>query len=276
MSKNETIKFSGYHLIIKGKKTFDLSCFSLVESERTERLVISSGEQKETLQVTKHKKVTHSERFLTLYFNSGEKYPYSPTVIDGELQETDNPRNPEQIELDEQLFVLFDTVTQRMWISNQRKKNFIVEWIAKKTKFEISVKSILDEETFLEKIKSVEEVSFCVVPNLFNTSGQNTLSGHLAQDIYGFGASKARIELSYKDISINDKIKTRIREMLGRKSDFQDVSVVGRSDEGLDTIFNLEEVISRIHVEVVADNKSKLLDPVEVFDSLISNINKYE
>ena len=270
---NKNIKFSGHHLIITGTVPFASSCFDAIQDSETEHLDINiSATEKETLSIKKVVKQLKDNRFISLYFNYGEKYPYSPTVatVVGEnLQELSNPRTPEQIELSDQLFVLIDVTTQRIWISDQRQKNSVLDWIKNKTGLAMSIKSIINEADFIDKIKSVQEISFSVVPDLFNSAGQDTLSNHLVQDIYGFGADKARVQLSYSNTSVTDIIKQKFNSLIGRKSEFQDITVIGRSDEGLDTIFNLDEVISKISVDVGADSKSKLVNPEEVFDAVI-------
>lgn len=273
---NKTIKFSGHHLIVVGTVPFTSACFDAIQASDTEHYDITiSDTEKETLSIKKVVKQITDNRFISLYFNYGERYPYSPTVatvVGEDLQELDNPRTPEQIELNDQLFVLIDVATQRIWLSDQRQRNTVLEWIKNKIGSDISIKSIINESEFINKIKSVQEISFSVVPDLFNTAGQDTLSNHLVQDIFGFGADKARVQLSYENTSVTDTIKKKFNELLGRRTEFQDITVIGRSDEGLDTIFNLDEVISKISVEVGSDSKSKLSDSDDVFGALINVI----
>jgi len=273
---NKNLKFSGHQLIISGSTPFASICFAAIQDSNTEHFDIKISEDKiETLSIKKVVKQTHEDRFISVYFNYGEKYPYSPTVatVVGEnFQELNNPRTPEQIELNDQLFVLIDLNTQRIWLSDQRQKNTVADWIKNKIGAEVSIKSIINESEFIDKIKSVQEISFAVVPNLFSSAGQDTLSKHLVQDIYGFGADKARIQLLYKNTLITDIIKKKFYELIGRKNEFQDITVIGRSDDGFNTVLNLEEVVSKISIDVGSDNKSKLFNPDEVFNTLINRI----
>jgi hypothetical protein len=273
-SKN--LKFSGHYLIVDGVTPFTSACFDKIKDFNTEHLDVTiSKNEKETLSIEKVTKKIWEDRFISLYFNYGERYPYSPmvaTFVAGDIQELNNPRTPEQIELDDQLFVLIDIKTQRIWLSNLRQRNTVFDWIKKKIGLEISIKAIINESEFINKIKSVQEISFAVIPDLFNSSEQDTLSNHLVQDIYGFGAEKARVQLLYNNKSVTDTIKKKFNELIGKKGEFQDITVIGRSDEGFDAVFNLEEVISKISIDVGSDSKSKLFDPNEVFEALINII----
>jgi len=202
----------------------------------------------------------------------GDKYPYPTKVVNEDLCEEDNPRAPGLIELDQQLFVLIDVNTQRIWISNQQKKGEIRLWLKNKLDTNIIIKSIINDIDFIEKIKSVKEISFSVVPNLFNSSQQDTLSSHLIEDMLGFGAKKAKLSLEYDNSKISGTIKSKINSMIGRKDEFNDITVIGRSDENLESTFNLEEITSRIQVDVPINESSKLLDPSNIFLTLIGKI----
>ncbi len=273
---DKPLKFSGNRLVLNNQPTFSVFDFDDIRDSNTEHMDIKISEKEtETISIKKITKQIHEDRFISLYFNYGNKYPYSQKVakLDGEeLEEIDNPRSPELIELSDQLFVLIDAKLQRIWLSNQRQRNEIAKWLKEKINKDVNIKSIINETEFIDKLKSVQEISFTVLPDLFNSADQQTLSSHLAQDIFGFGAEKAKVQLLYKNSSITDKIREKFNGLLAKKDNFQEIAVIGRSDEGFDTVFNLEEVVSKVTVNVGYDETSKHLNPESVFDALKQKI----
>ena len=153
-----------------------------------------------------------------------------------------------------------------------KKKGDIRIWLENKLGKKVTVKSIIKDGEFINKIKSVREISFSVTPNIFNSPGQNTLSSRLIDDMYGFGAKEARLCLKYENSKISDKIKHKISDLLKRQVDFKDITVIGYSDENLESTFNMNEITSKILIDLSVDEKTKLLDSAEVFASLISRI----
>lgn len=271
---NKPIRFSVFQLIITSDAPFSLESFSSIEAEKMETFEVThSKEEKEVLEIKRVYKECYEDRFITFYFNEGNKFPYSPTVIDAtDLQEKENPRPAEDIELGEQFFVVIDINTQRVYLSDQRKKTTFGTWLKDKINKEVIIKSIISEEDFLSKIKSVSKISFCLVPNLFNSSTQDILSHNLTNDIFGFEAEKARLELEYNNSNMTERIKNKFSEILRRKNEFQEITIIGRSDEGFESIFNLEEVVSKLIIDVPIREETNLLEPSLVFNLLTSKI----
>lgn len=275
------LKFSVSQLIIDGKD-FDTSIFSKIKSSDVEIFDIAkkNKNEKEVLSIKKIEKTMREERFITIYSNEGNKFPYSDKVIDcddcNKLKERKNPRSSNEIELDDQFFVLIDTQTQRIFISDQRRKISFSSWLQKKIEKTVIIKSIILEEQFIEKIRSVNKISFSLAPCLLNSQNEDTLSNKLVEDIYGFGAEKASIELFYKDTRITDKIIKKITSLIGRKNEFENITVIGRSDENFESIFNINEIISKILISIDIRDESKLLDKETIFSALISKIKQNE
>lgn len=92
------------------------------------------------------------------------------------------------------------------------------------------------------------------------------------QDIYGFDAEEGRIELSYNDARITAKIINKIKALIGRRDDFKDITVIGRSDENFESIFNINEIISKINIDIDCSDEAQLLDEKNVFAVLINKI----
>lgn len=273
----KNLKFTINQLIINGK-AFDASDFSAMEDEDLETHTITQEESKEVLSIKKIKKSIIENRFITIYFNEGDKFPYSKIVIDSNdpgFGEKNNPRPPEQIELDNQFFVLIDIQTQRIYMSDHRKKGAFIAWLSTKIKGNVVIKSIIQEDQFIEKIKSINEIFFTVTPSLLNSSKEDILSNNLVKDIYGFGAERAKIEMKYKDAPMTNQIIQKLKSLISRKNDFESIVVIGRTDENIESIFNLNEIVSKISVDIELNEESKQLDHEIVFNLLIINIKSH-
>jgi len=272
MSKRN-LKFTVSQLIINSS-LFDLSTFSDLKDADldTYKVTHKKEDKEEILSIKKFTKAVEEERFITIYFNEGNKFPYTDKVIDSNLEEHDNPRSPEEIELDNQFFVLVDVKTQRIFMSDQRKKTSFISWLSEKIKKQIEIKPIISEEEFIQKIQSINKICFSVVPNLFNSQNEDILSNKLVQDIYGFSADEGYIELTYNDAKMTDKILDKLKALIKRKKDFKDITVIGRGDNNFESIFNIDEIISAIYIDIDCGDEAKLLDEKNVFAVLINKI----
>ncbi len=268
----KTIRFTVSQLIIDGQQfnidSFDQVINAVIDTKKNYK--IETGEM-ETTSIKKVEKKVYNHRFISLYFNYGDKFPYPPKVITADLSEHDNPRSPDEIELRDQLFVLIDIQSQRIYFSGQRNKAFIKHWLTLKIKKEIIIKSIIQEEEFASKIKSINSILFTVQPSLFTAAG--TLSASLVQDIYGFDAEKAKVELIYNNKPLTENILDKIKSLIMNKEIFDQIVVIGRDDEEFESIFNSEEVTSKLLIDANADSKSELFSPENVFNALIEKIN---
>src|SRR3989338_7793978 len=99
MSRTKAIRFSGNQLILADVDLYSAATFAQIKESDTETFDFNLGAgKKETLTVKRVTKQTYEvERFISLYFIRGEKYPYPPKVLDEDLVERDNPRPPQQI-----------------------------------------------------------------------------------------------------------------------------------------------------------------------------------
>lgn len=276
MAKKE-LKFATNQLIVDSKNP-SLENFLFLKDEDLEKTSMTIGDERkeEILSILKIKRINFEERFVTILFEKGDKYPYSEKVINSELNEVDNPRSSDEIELDDQFFVLIDINTARIFISDQRKKNWLIVWLKNKMKVRIIIKPLIAEDDFIKKIKSVSEISFAVEPNLLNSHNFKTLSSELVNDIYGFDAEEAAIKLIYKNKKINEKIIAKIKALIERKNEFKNITIIGRTMEDFESIFNIAEIINKIPIIMEVDENTRKLDHKEVFELLISKIKENE
>lgn len=277
---SKTISFSGNQLIIEGKQPFTISDFKPIKSsEETAEVIEVAKNKKETLSIMGVSKSTFDGRFVAIYINEGDKFPYVDKVkkiVRGKIKELDNPRDSEEIEMRGQLFIVVDTQSQRIWLSDQRRKKQIIGWLKEKLGVDIEIKAIIQESNLVDRLTNVSEISFSVVPSLFNQIGQDTLSSKLSEDIYGFDAEKARVQLYYSNKKMTDKIKGKILGIVGKKENFEDICVIGRSDEDFETVFNTDGVVTKLTVSVAVIKETKLFSETEVFRALMQEIKTHD
>ncbi len=153
------LKFDISQLILSGKERFTTADFNSIQSIEHEKEEHTYGEgTKETISIKNITKNIIEDRFVSLYFNYGEKYPYAEKVINSNLEEKTNPRNIEDIEPDGQFFTLIDVQSQRLYVSDLKKKSFVSEFLKKRLNTEITIKPILAEGDFVEQIKTINSI----------------------------------------------------------------------------------------------------------------------
>lgn len=266
----KSIKFTINQLIIDDQP-FNIDSFDRVISEDIDAGKLRNSETNE-IEITSIKKVAkelQGDRFITLYFNYGDKFPYAPKVMKPDLNEYDNPRSPDEIEMREQFFVLIDKQTQRIYLSDQRKKKFLKTWLELKIIKPVVIKSIIKEDEFITKIKSLSSIYFSVVPNLMSSAQGSFLSESLVQDINGFDAERAKLELAYNKKGLTPNLIQKIKDIIANKLSFEEIVIIGRDENDFESVLNFDEVTSKLSVDVEIDTKSNMFECENVFSELI-------
>ena len=223
---------------------------------------------------TKIKSKIFEDRFFTLYFEGGNAFPYSDTVYDSsEDKDVDNPKTRTQIERNKQTFVLVDSETQKIFLSDYGKKKKVSDYLSKKLEKETEIKSIIDKENFIKEIKGIKKINFAASPNLFTAEG--VLGEMLTKDIHNLGPGIETIGLSIQ-LEEDGLLENRIRfvKKLFKQQDnmlIEKLEVCGRSDEKFERFFNTGTIIDKIEVNVDSD-KNRMLEPNMVFTALIEKI----
>lgn len=266
----ENLVFSVNQLIVDGRNC-SVSDLNGIQDKFDEQKIGT-----EVISARKISKDILESRFVSIYLEAGDKYPYPEKVYDSsESKEVKNPRRVGQIEYSNQLFVLVDTLKSHLYISNQKQRRQLITLLHDHLNNPIEIKAIIKEAEFVKTIGSVKEISFCVEPNMFSSLSK-TLSSKLVEDIYGFEAEEATVTFKYKKAPISDRVRERITDLIGRKSEFKDLTIVGKSDDSFCSVFNTDEVIRKVTVPVVPDTKTRKFDPTEVFATLIKIIKQNE
>jgi hypothetical protein len=265
------LKFSLNQIRIDEVDTFLPSLFDPIPELHTDNFAIGG----ETVAVEKVEKKIYDERFLSLLFNSGKKYPYADVVFDvANLSETPNPRASNEIELNEQLLILIDCEKQIIYLSNQRMRKHVEEWLIQKTKLPITIKLLLDEEDFMEKVSSVSSVSLSADSSTFN-SVQTTLAQKLSADAYGYGAERATLTLTYKR-NLSERAKAAIGTFMQQKRNFKKITMTGKTSAGLESVFDTDQIVYKMPMDTQKDDITGKYNHEDAFNSLILKIRRAE
>lgn len=262
------IVFSINKIIVEGRACI-LNDFDSIKREDRKTFTIES----EIVRVIELMKDVFENRFVALYFKKGEKYPYCKDVFNSKQEKIiKNPRSVDNIELSEPIFLLIDLTTSRIFISDQKKKAEIMVLLKEITNKFIEIKPLMKQKEFIDKIRTVKEISFSAEPNMFTKT--NTLSENLVEDIYGYGAKEATLKLKY-DQSSNFKVaREKIRAIYNKRECFKNITIIGRTSDKFEKIFNIEEVVGKLSLNITIDTNTKLFNKDEVFTSLITKIKE--
>lgn len=207
--------------------------------------------------------------FVQIYLEYGNPLPRPEHVINTETtQNEDNPRTEAQIE-PKQMFVLIDSRHSVAWFSNI-KKSSILATIFTKLGIRSEIKNIYNAEDFIEKIKSINGIKLATTPEtLFNAT---KLKHYLNNDIYGYGASSAILELKYhKTVSLEGDLMENLRDLFSNRVSFDTFIVSGKDDGNMDVVFNNESLVEKIFLDIKPLPSGEYLSD-EVFSKLIGSI----
>ncbi len=203
-------------------------------------------------------------RFYWFYSNYGKEMPRPDSILDISSDTSiNNPRKPQQVELTNQLFAIYDNKSELFYISQLSKKKFLEEFLSQISKNNVIIKNVYkDIDEFSGIIKELGTVEFTktgtgsmVENDLFKVD-----PGLLAKD----EDAKLKVKLQYKN-PITEGIKKRIRMINSHKNkgNIENLILTGEDDKGFETVFNADSFTSKISISVNKD-KQHLFPPEKV------------
>lgn len=200
----------------------------------------------------------------------GTTMPRNPKVINLDTSaKEENPRQPNQIEPKDSFF-LIDFNTGFLWLSDSRKKATILDFLKNKFKsINFVSKDVYDEKQFIDTIKTLDSIKLSIVPNLFAPT--NTLSEKLVDEINGYGATTAVLQLQYKDKFVGNDLAAKIDSLFKDKTNFSGITISGRDAKNLGILFNINSFSRKIDFKSSIDENG-LFNPDNVFSQLIYHI----
>lgn len=224
------ILFSAFQLIIGGNKPA-LEIFTELHEEQYKT-------KDNTYQITIEK---IDNRFLWIYAQYGGSLPYSDDVVDTRTNEIiENPRKMNHIELNQQLFCLYDSVDYNLYFSNAKKKLFLEGYLKEKCKKDITIKRFFKTpQEFIEQIQTIDKVSFTSKKNIFTY--ESGLFDNI-KDIFGLGEPEDfRIDINFDQKSKTEKFKEVFENFLTKNNNREIHSLVciGKDDNNVESIFDI-------------------------------------
>ncbi|HSE35222.1 MAG TPA: hypothetical protein VLB83_03795 [Candidatus Paceibacterota bacterium] len=270
----QSVTFSVNQLIVGNGDDFSTATFSALPSRLEEKHELPGLDgNPEPIGVRIISTLIQDNRFVAIHFNDGEKYPYSKEVVDlKDLSHKKNPRSRDEVELDRHSFVLIDCQRKLVFFSNLAIRKEFPSFISKKANVRITAKMLIDEEQFREKLREIEEISLCAVPDPNIQPNALTLEEMLKADAYGYGASRATLKFSYKKTQISDSLRDKIFSLTRRMTRNFHVTIIGRTSDGFEAVFNTEQVTSRVQISVPRDDDTGDIEADQVFLALINQV----
>lgn len=254
-----------------GEVPFTLDSFSKIPESDSEDIKIKDEVQHNKI----IKKEIRDNKYVSIYIEEGDIMPRPEVVYDTlSKAEKENPRSKNEIERNTQTFILIDIETQRIFLSDFRKRKTIGEWISEKIDQPVIVKNIIDKSEFLNNINGINTIYLSAVPNLFSSAG--ILSQELAQDHhnYGVGIKHIGVKIKFEENSLPDKLKNFVTNLFQQQENesIQKLEISGRySDDRFERVFNTDGIIDKIELDINPRDDG-LFEPQIVFDSLIQKI----
>lgn len=262
MSKIKDIVFSGNFISLDDKR-LDLNEFKKVFNQTVESETIGNNVRSYLFDF--------QSNFLKINFSDGSTFPRNPNVINIETSEIEpNPRQTNQIEPKEH-FALIDFKTCFLWISNERKRKILIDFIQNKfSNKRIIIKDVFDEEEFIKAIKRLDEIRLTSTPDLFSST--NTVTHALSDEMNLYEAVEAVLHLKYQNKWVGNNLSSRISSIFKNKESFRGIMISGRDEKNNGILFNTNVFSKKIDFKATVD-ENEMFDSNEVFNIIIRKIN---
>lgn len=216
------------------------------------------------------------EKFFWMYIRIWEAKPYSNKVLNVDTKEiSQNKREENEAELRKQLFCIYVPNEKIFYMSDFRKNKLLATYLKDRFKQEFIIKKyFIDPKEFTNNITSLKSLRFVGLnKNLFNGDifrGVKELLGY-DQDGFSFTLEVKKIKNSIFD---PDKCLDFLLEWKRKKENRQvdRMVCVGKDDEGVEKIFNLETFLKKIKLSVKKD-KNEMYNPQIVKNALLKELN---
>ncbi|WP_294466060.1 hypothetical protein [uncultured Anaerofustis sp.] len=214
-----------------------------------------------------------NNNILWIYCQFENKNKYGTTVYDDTTKKIiNNTRDKSKVELREQLFIAYDINTKRLYISNINKKGFIKTYIKSRLGYDIIIKNIYSSlDDFQKAIKYLKTISFTEYHNIVNYQPDTIFNRQI--NVLGIDIPyKLKMQLDYSRRPISTLKKT-INMLKSNRNNayFENVILIGEDDKGIEQIFDFNNIIEKINIDVKKDENEQY-NSKEVQNLFIKNI----
>jgi len=211
--------------------------------------------------------------YIWFYFKFGNPIPRDEnlTNIDtGEKKE--NPREDIEAELLKQLFCLYHYSQKKLYLSNANKQNLLKAVVDEKLESNFIIKSIFKtKEEFIALLKTVNEISFTEVRNLFN---ENSKERQALIDLTGTDAPD---DFTIKAKYSKNKIRNFLNHLFETKSkpdsSLKDLIIRGTDENNFSVIFNNDTFSRKVIIQSEKDENATF-NPESIKNELLKGIKQ--
>ena len=195
-----------------------------------------------------HVLVRREENGVFFAIESGSAEPRDDFVIDiNSKEKRENPRKETEIELLKQLFVYFDFKTNLLYLSDIRYRKHFEQIIHEITGNDYILKGIYKEkDTFLDIIKTVEEIKFVTQNDLFSADSKKKTA---LEDLTGV-TDDIDLTLDIKTNSHRFRPLKLLKELMEEEDRYalSGLLIRGKDEKGFECIYNQEKFIRKINI----------------------------
>lgn len=250
------LKFKALHIIIEGHN----SIYDDVEK------IISFGKSKYEYnnEVFLIEKKIVDNRYLWMYCQYENSKLYGEIVLDTEKEKQHkNTRKKNEIELRKQLFLILDTESQLLYLSDITKKGAIKAYFTEELQADIIIKNLyssLDE--FQKSVKILKKLKFTQYRNISNTLDKESIFMQQANELGLDMPDKIMMQIEYPNTFVGN-LKNGIQSLKKKKDQgyFSDIILIGEDDFGIEQSFDFTSIIKNIEVAV---KKMKMIDMMKM------------
>lgn len=171
------------------------------------------------------------------------------------LKKEENPRNQDQVEPKDQFFFVVDNNTFSCYISDNRKKRMIEEFLSNKMDREIKLQPIFKSpEEFCKEIKKLDTIEFASVDSLFHDNEDFFDMFSMNKDPFNMGKpAEFQAKLSFKGATVKSELALALHKYRGKAS-LKQLICIGRDENDIQKVLNLDSLSYKIDIEVEKDD----------------------
>lgn len=217
---------------------------------------------------------TISTKLTDTYFWLSASYG-SPNPRPTEILNTDdfstsaNPRNSNEVEQREQLFLIITFCDSSMYISNIRQKGFIKKLFEEKLKKNVIIKDIFKSiEEFYNVIRQIDKICFTSKKrDLFSKIGD---INQVLSDNYGMEEpDEFSVEAKYSR-PLTSRIRNTIKKLM-RDDQLKKIIIKGRDDDNFEKVFNNDTFTQKLII-CLEKSENGLFNDIMVRDAVLDKL----
>lgn len=205
-------------------------------------------------------------RYLWMYCQYDNSKLYGEVVLDTRKEKQHkNTRKKNEVELRKQLFVIIDSETHLVYISDIAKKGMIKEYLSEELQADVIIKNVyssLDE--FQDAIKYLKKLKFTQQRNIMNVVDNESIFMQQVSELGLDMPEKITMQIEYPNTLIGS-LRNGIQNIKQKREQgyFKDIVLIGVDDSGIEQSFDFSSVVKNIEI-LTRKNEDERYDNEEV------------